>query len=275
VELRSLVSDTLRAGVHGICFSPYLEGQGPGTVITKAQIRERMEVIAPHTRWIRTFSCTDGNELIPEVARELGLKTLVGVWIGDDPEKNEIELQAGLQVAHDGNADILAIGNEVLLREDLTPEALVALLARARAACPASVQVGYVDAYYLFEQNPTVTDACDLLLSNCYPFWEGCARDYALLYMKDMYNRALRAARGKKVIISETGWPDRGSAFWGAEPSWENAAKYFLDTQKWAQEENVEIFWFSSFDETWKTGPEGDVGAWWGLWNKDGASKFT
>ena len=272
-ELKSLFWQTLEAGLPGLCFSPYEEGQKPGSHVTPEQIRARLEVIRPYTRWVRSFSCTEGHEETGRIAHELGMKTLVGVWLGTDAEKNEEELQAGIRVAHEGHADLLAVGNEVLLREDLPADELASILHRVKQAVP-DVPVGYVDAYYLFEQNPTVTDACDVVFSNCYPFWEGCAREYALLYMKDMYARAQRAARGKKVIISETGWPNLGTSFWGATPSWENALQYFLDTQKWAQEEGIDVFWFSAFDEAWKTGPEGDVGASWGLWDKDGKLKF-
>ena len=44
--------------------------------------------------------------------------------------------------------------------------------------------------------------------------------------------------------------------------------------KKWSQEEDVEIFYFSSFDESWKVGAEGDVGAYWGLWDKNEELKF-
>ena len=98
--------------------------------------------------------------------------------------------------------------------------------------------------------------------------------DYSLLYMKDMYQRALKAANGKKVIISETGWPEKGTNLEGAHPSYENALKYFMNTQKWAEEDGIEVFYFSSFDESWKVGAEGDVGAYWGLWDKDEQLKF-
>ena len=42
-----------------------------------------------------------------------------------------------------------------------------------------------------------------------------------------------------------------------------------------AKEEGIEIFYFSSFDEDWKVGAEGDVGAYWGLWDKDGKLKYA
>ena len=89
-----------------------------------------------------------------------------------------------------------------------------------------------------------------------------------------MYQIAKNAGRNKKVIITETGWPNRGSAEGEAVPSYENAIKYFLDSYNWAEEENIEIFYFSSFDESWKIGAEGDVGAYWGLWDKDGNFKY-
>ncbi|MEZ4986891.1 MAG: hypothetical protein R2795_17940 [Saprospiraceae bacterium] len=92
-DVHSLFLELLYNGVHGFCFSLYEEGQRPGDAVTMEQVRRRMEILRPHTRWIRTFSCTDGNELIPVAAKELGLKTLVGAWLGDDPEINEREVE--------------------------------------------------------------------------------------------------------------------------------------------------------------------------------------
>ena len=153
-EFRAL----LQAGVNGLCFSPYLEGQAPGEQIGEAQIRERLAVIRPHTRWIRSFSCTDGHEI-----------------------------EGVIEVARAGHADIVAVGNEVMLREDLSEDELLAQIERVKQALP-GVPVGYVDAYFLFEKHPRITAACDVVLTNCYPFWEGCPREQALAYMQTMLN---------------------------------------------------------------------------------------
>jgi exo-beta-1,3-glucanase (GH17 family) len=263
----------MASGMHGLCFSPYLEGQQPGSQIGEAQIRERMAVIRPHTRWIRTFSCTDGHEQTPAVAKSMGLKTLVGAWLGTDREINEREIAGAIEVAKAGHADIVAVGNEVLLREDLSEDELIAHIERVKAALP-GVPVGYVDAYFLFEKHPRVTAACDVIMTNCYPFWEGCPREQALPYMQTMLERTRAAAQGKRVLISETGWPDRGSAFHGSVPGHEAAMQYFVDTIEWSNREGIELFWFSSFDEAWKVGAEGDVGAYWGLWDAHGQPKF-
>jgi sugar (glycoside-pentoside-hexuronide) transporter len=264
----------LDAGVHGLCFSPYLPGQGPGSTISAAQIRERLALVKPHTGWVRTFSCTDGHEQTPRIARELGLKTMVGAWLGRDAAINAREIANAIAVAQAGDADIVAIGNEVLLREDMTEDELLAAIQQVQQALP-GVPVGTVDAYYLFERHPRITAACDVILANCYPFWQGCPREQAVAYMASMVARTQSVAGGKPVVISETGWPDQGSAFHGAVPSVEGAMRNFIDTQRWATEQGIAVFHFAAFDEAWKVDAEGDVGAYWGLWDSEGRPKFT
>jgi len=273
-DLRALVRKILEAKIHGISFSPYVEGQGPGTQISEAQIRERLAFIQPYVNWVRSFSCKEGNEQIPAIAAENGLKNMVGVWLDDDREQNEVEIANAIEIAKAGHADILAVGNEVLLRGDISEDELLDYIQRVKAAAP-DTEVGYVDAYFEFVDHPRVTEACDVLLANCYPFWEGCPAEHALLYMKEMYRRVVNVANGKKVIISETGWPNVGTPTKGSVPSFENAIKYFIDTCQWAEQDGIEIFYFSSFDETWKVDAEGDVGAYWGLWDKDGNPKYV
>lgn len=272
--LRKMAIHILDEKIHGISFSPYTEGQKPGTDITEAQIKDRLDIIKPNVNWVRSFSCTEGNQHTPKVAKENGLNTLVGVWLDGDLENNEKELANAIEVARAGHVDILAVGNEVLLRGELSEDELITYIKRAKQALP-DIEVGYVDAYFKFEDYPKITEACDVILANCYPFWEGCPADYSLLYMKDMYRRAVKAGRGKRVIITETGWPNQGTAERGAIPSFDNALKYFINTYLWAEEESIEVFYFSSFDETWKIEDEGDVGAYWGLWDKDGKLKYV
>lgn len=272
-ELQALFAKTLKNGIHGLCFSPYEEGQKPGDQLSEEQIRRRMKIIQPYTKWIRSFSCTDGNELIPKIAHEFGIKTMVGAWLGSDAEINKKEIAGLIKLAKEGYVNLAAVGNEVMYRKDLTEDELLDFIYQVKNAIP-GIPVGYVDAYYEFEHKPRITEACDVIFANCYPYWEGCSLEYSLLYMKDMYNRALRAGKGKKVIISETGWTNKGQTFYGAVPSFENAIKYFLNAQQWSEEDDIEMFYFSSFDESWKVGAEGDVGAFWGLWDKDENLKF-
>ena len=154
--------------MHGLCFSMYEDGQGPGNKITEQQVDRRMQVIKPYTKWVRSFSCIEGNEFIPRMAHKHGIKTLVGAWLGDDLEKNEEELEALIALAKEGCVDIAAVGNEVMYREELTEAQLLEYIHRVKEAFP-GIPVGYVDAYYEFSHRPKITEACDVILANCYP----------------------------------------------------------------------------------------------------------
>ena len=272
-EIRSLFLKLLEDGIFGFCFSLYEEGQGPGDIISEDQIRKRMEILKPHTQSIRTFSCTEGNELIPKIAKEYGLKTLVGAWLGSDKEKNLEEIEVLIRLAKDGFVDIAAVGNEVLYRDDLNEQELLNYIDQVKKQIP-EIPVGYVDAYYEFVQRPAISEACDVLLCNCYPYWEGTEFKHSLQHMRHMYSQVVEASGGKDVLIAETGWPSEGKPLGGAVPSAENAMKYFINTNLWTNSENIGVFYFSSFDESWKIGNEGDVGAYWGVWDKSGNLKY-
>lgn len=274
-EINILFSEILNNGVHGLCFSPYLENQEIGDIVSENQIRRRIDVIASHTEWIRTFSCTEGNELTPEIAKEKGLKTLVGAWISNDKDKNEKEIQALIALANAGLVDIAAVGNEVLHRGEIAEQELIQYINRVREALPKTIPVGYVDAYYQFLDKPALVAACDVVLANFYPFWEGADNDFATSYLNRMLEVTQEVAKGKKVIITETGWPNKGEFIEAAIPSQANAMKYFIAVQEWAKNKKIELFYFSSFDESWKTKHEGEVGARWGIWDKNEKLKYN
>ena len=273
-SLEELCKNSMGNGIHGLCFSLYEDGQKPGDIITEEQVRRRMEIIKPYTKWVRSFSCTDGNEFIPRIAHEFGIKTLVGAWLGDDAEINKNEIAGLIKLANEGFVDIAAVGNEVMYRKDLTEDELLDFIAQVKEAIPSDIPVGYVDAYYEFSTRPRITEVCDVILTNYYPYWEGCPLEYSLQHMKQMYYQAAQAGNGKRVIITETGWPSQGGGFKGSLASKENYMKYFINTQAWSEQDGIEVFYFSSFDESWKVGAEGDVGAYWGLWDKDENLKF-
>jgi glucan 1,3-beta-glucosidase len=271
--LNDLFAEILNNGVHGFCFSLYEDGQKPGDIISEEQVRRRMQILKPHMKWVRSFSCTEGNEFIPKVAKELGIKTLVGAWLGNDDEINQREIEGLIQLAKDGYVDIAAVGNEVMYRKDLTEEQLLEFIKKVKAELP-GIPVGYVDAYYEFSHRPAITELCDVILCNCYPFWEGCPIENSLDYMKQMYYQAKAAGNGKEVIITETGWPSQGENLKGAVPGEKAARNYFINTQLWSANEAIPVFYFSSFDESWKVGAEGTVGAYWGIWDKNEKLKF-
>ena len=273
--LKVLWRKTIQDGMHGICFSMYEDGQEPGDDISIEQVERRVKILKPHAGAIRSFSCIEGNEHIPVVAKKHGLKTLVGAWLSDDKDDNEKEIEGLIALAKAGHVDVAAVGNEVLYRNDLSLEELLGYIKRVKEALAGlDIPVGYVDAYYEFSRHPELVEHSDVILANLYPYWEGCPIEYALGHMQAMYGQVVDAAQGKPIIITETGWPSEGGELKGAQAGPEAAMKYFIDAINWTNENKIPIFYFSSFDESWKVGDEGDVGAYWGIWDKNENLKF-
>ncbi|MCH8534279.1 MAG: MFS transporter [Flavobacteriaceae bacterium] len=273
-EIKKIFLSTLKRGMYGLCFSPYTEGQDLSVTLSEKQIERRTEIIQPYTQWIRSFSCTKGNEHIPKMAKQKKLKTVVGAWISDDKNQNEKEIKNLIHLAKSGYVDIAVVGNEVLLRNELTESEILNYIKRVAHQLPEGIPVGYVDSYAIFDQYPSLIEACDVILINCYPFWEGAQIQHSSAYLRYMYQLVAKQAGNKPVIVSETGWPSDGESTGKAVPSHLNAMKYFINVNQWAKQENIKLFHFSSFDESWKIHHEGDVGQRWGIWDKYEKLKF-
>ena len=254
--------------LYGLDFGPYTEpGQDPNKryVVSEEQVRARMETVAPYTEWVRTFGCTLGMEKAGSIARDLDLKIAVGAWLDKDLSTNEQEISNLISIAHAGEADLLIVGNEVLLRQDLTEEKLIDYINRVKEAAP-SIPVATADIYGELLEHPAVMNTCDIIIPNYYPFWEGIDLYDAIYILNLRHQQVVEKAGDKPIIIGETGWPSEGEPIEDGMPSPENASFYFLNFISWARANNISYFYFEAFDEPWKADYEGERGAHWGIW---------
>ncbi len=266
--------------LYGLNFSPYLESQSPdqGSKISEEQIKMRLQLVKPYTQWVRTFSCSNGLEKTGKIAHSMGFKTLIGADIGKNRGNNEKEIEAVIKIAKAGDADIVAIGNEVLLRGDLKESQLIKYIKKVKKEVKkknSKIKVSTVDGYYLLLKHPKVMEVCDVILTNCYPFWEGCKLEDSIASLNNMYERVKKAAKGKEVIIAESGWPSDGNRIGGAIPSKANGQYYLKSFLDWAGKKNVKYFYFTGFDESWKAVHEGTLGAYWGIFDNNGKFKYN
>jgi glycoside/pentoside/hexuronide:cation symporter, GPH family len=273
-SLNEKFAEVFNKGMHGICFTVFTGDQNPGDQITEEQIVKRLKVLEGHTEWIRVFSATNGYELIPAIAKKMGFKVLMGAWIGKDKATNDKEVQSLVQLMRNGLVDMAAVGNEVLFRGDQDENTLISYINEVKKSS-AGVPVGCVDIYGEFTNHPALVNACDTLLINGYPFWEGAHIEHAGIYLQEMYKKVQAIANGKEIIITETGWPSKGEAVGEAVPSKVNQMLYFLEAQLWATQTDTKLFYFSSFDEAWKMHAEGWAGTSWGLWDENENFKFN
>ena len=261
--------------LYGSDFSPYVDGQDPnfGPQITTTQIRQRLQIIAPYTQWVRSFSSTHGLENIPVVAKSFGLKVAAGAWLGRDLTQNALEISGLIASAQAGTVDLAIVGSEDLLRGDLGDAQLIAYIQQVRQAIPAGIPVATADTFDVLLAHPAVLAAGDVVLPNVYPYWQGLSLSNAICALDTAYNQLVAASGGRPIIISETGWPSDGNAVGAAVPSPDNASSYFIQFVSWALTRSVPYFYFEALDETWKAAYEGSQGAHWGVWDTNGVLK--
>jgi exo-beta-1,3-glucanase (GH17 family) len=255
-------------------FSPYVDGQDPNlnTFVPEAQIRQRMQIVAPYANWIRTFACGNGLEVAGRVAHEMGIRSAVNAWIGKSDVINQQQIACLIQQANAGYVDIAIVGSEALLRGDVSASTLMGYIDQVRQAIPSSIPVATADVYGTFLANPGLVAKVDIIFANIYPFWESYPIQSSVAMVNYYYHQLTTAYPTKRVYISETGWPSCG-VHGNAIGSLDNEVLFFSRVESWARDQNVTLFYFEAFDESWKASYEGPQGACWGIWDKNGNLK--
>ncbi len=264
-----------RCPLPGLAFGPYVGAQDPadGVVLPEAQIRERLALLRPWTRAIRSYGVTRGLEHTGRVAHELGLRAAIGAWLGRDRAANEAELASLIAAARAGEADVAIVGSEVLLRGDLSVEELVAALARVRVAIPADVPVTTAEIATSWHAHPELLAAVDLVYVHLHPYSAGHPIDEAVYHVHREWRALSVRAAPKPVVIAEFGWPSGGQTLGAAVPSKENAAATLVRFVSWAETQRADFFYFEAFDEPWKAALEGASGNDWGVAGARGEPK--
>lgn len=260
------------SSIQGIAYSPFRDCQNPhwGPYATQDEIRDDLLFVRHMGNAIRTYSSIEGQEKIPELARHLGLRVSAGAWLGSDKKSNEEEVTALIQLAQTIDLESVIVGNEVLLRGDLSEDELISYIQWVKSAVDVPVTTAEIGGILL--QHPRVMDAVDYHLIHLYAYWDGIPIENAARYVVDQYHHFQKQAHGKRVVIGETGWPAAGPAHGSALPSLENQRRFLREFLTLAQREDVEFYYFAAFDELWKT--EGGVGPYWGMMYSDRRNKY-
>ncbi len=258
-----------------LCYSPYRDGQAPGAgEPTEAQIREDFKIIAPLVKGIRTYTVSGIHAQIPKLALEAGLEVYLGAWVGKDDAANVKEVNNLIAIAKTGNASIkgLIVGNEVLLRGDVTKARLIEYIKMAKAGAP-GIPVTTADIYQRIGDNSAdLAPVVDYVLCHVHPFWENVAAEGGAAHVLKGWNGVKAKYPGKRVIVGETGFPTAGQSRGAAVPSEAAESRFAEDLIKLGAQNGMSVMFFDAFDEAWK-GAEGPVGANWGLWKSNRSEK--
>ncbi|WP_242512283.1 glycosyltransferase family 2 protein [Pseudolysobacter antarcticus] len=239
----------------------------------EADIESDIKLLSQYTSHLRTYTSTEAPS-VPRLAAKYGMTVLAGAWLDRRAENSELELQAMIDSARQNkNIDRVIVGNETLLRQDLSPNELIGYLDRARAALKQPVSTAEPVGIWL--RNPKLVKHVDFITVHLLPYWNGVIRRDALglSVLKD-YNDLRARYPDKHILIGEIGWPSNGDRHEYAQPSIADEAQFLREWFYTADLYNLDYFIEEAFDQPWKEAGEGRVGAYWGMFNSDRQPKF-
>jgi len=249
-----------------------------GVVVSPERIERDLKLLAERFDCVRTYSQSNGLDEVPRIARDLGLKVLMGVWISRDPAVNEREIASARRIA-ERDRDVLrgiVVGNEVMLRGETTPEALAGYIRRVRT--DTGLPVTYADVWEFWRKyRAALSEEVDFITIHILPYWEDkpVAVDAAITHIRDIYALMQKEFPGRTLLIGETGWPSEGRQRQGAVPSLVNQARFIREFLAFTSEAQVPYNVIEAFDQPWKRRQEGAVGGYWGLYTNEREAKFS
>jgi exo-beta-1,3-glucanase (GH17 family)/cellulose synthase/poly-beta-1,6-N-acetylglucosamine synthase-like glycosyltransferase len=239
-----------------------------------------MQQLSHFTGRVRTYTVNYGLDKVPEIARRYGLTVSLGVWIGADLDKNEIEVEKALNVilANRRVIDRVIVGNESVMRGDVTGDQLNGYIKRIRRALPARIKVTTAETWSSWLLHPEIGEYCDVIFVHLLPYWEGSDVRGANGFLQGGFNHVAEEFPDKPIVIGEVGWPSQGWTRGDAVASPANQAYFIRNFVQLALDKGYDYYIVEAYDQPWKAAIEtkgGGVGAYWGLFNAEGQPKFN
>ncbi|MES2817876.1 MAG: glycosyltransferase [Pseudomonadota bacterium] len=262
--------------ISGYSFSPFRANQDPQKDIypSEAHIRADLELLSKQTDNIRTYSVDGALAEIPRIAEEFGLRVTLGIWISPDQARNEREILKAIEIANQSRSVVrVVVGNEALFRGEIKPEALIVYLDRVRAAV--KVPVTTSEQWHIWQEFPELAPHVDLIAAHVLPYWEFVPMEDSTQFVLDRAKDLKKLFPKKPLLLSEVGWPSNGRMRGDAEASQADQAIYLRTLVTTLNAQGYNYFVIEAFDQPWKAGDEGAVGAYWGVYNLDRQPKFA
>lgn len=260
--------------INGFAFSAFQRNQSPidFTYPTEAEIEGDIALMARYSPRFRTYSSYE-SDAFPRIAAKYGIEVTAGAWLDRRADNNARELTALIEAAKKfPNIPRVIVGNETLLRGDLSVRQIIPYLDKARAAV--RVPVSTAEPWHIWLKYPELVKHVDYITVHLLPYWEGVPERAAVATVLERYERVRKAYPNKHILIGEVGWPSDGDRYRNAIASTANAARFtrhFLNT---ADERGLDYFVMEAFDQPWKEAGEGRTGAYWGMFDASREPKF-
>jgi exo-beta-1,3-glucanase (GH17 family) len=220
-----------------VSYAPFRGAQtplDPTTQISAGQIEQDMAQLAKISDCVRTYSIENGLDQVPAIAGKAGLKVMQGIWLGSNRAKNFAQISTAIRLVKENPGVItsLVVGNEVLLRGEMTTTDLAAIIRSVKVQV--SVPVTYADVWEYWLRYREIYDAVDFITIHILPYWEDfpIRAKYAAAHVNAIRQRMAVTFPGKEILIGETGWPSEGRMR-EAEPTRPAWSRRFSRSPSW------------------------------------------
>ncbi|MCU0758955.1 MAG: glycosyltransferase [Steroidobacteraceae bacterium] len=262
--------------IQGFAFSPYQANQDAtrDDMPTEAQLDADLALLSGKTNAVRTYSTLGTLGSIPRLADKHDLNVTVGTWIDKRLGRNQQEIANAIRLARENkNVVRVLIGNEVVLRNDVPVEVMYEYLDR-RAREQIGQPVSTAEPWHVWIKNPELAKHVDFIMVHLLPYWEGVEVEQAVEYSIDKMRLLQATFPGKPIVIGEVGWPSNGRTRDSAVASVSNEALFLRRFLSYAEKQGWIYYVMEAFDQPWKEGIEGAVGAYWGVYDVARQPKF-
>ena len=258
--------------LHCVSYAPFRGALSPLDLSTKIeswQIEQDLAQLSRITDCVRTYSVDFGLDRVPDIARKFGLKVMLGLWVSSHADRTKYQIDIGTALARRFPDVISAVivGNEALLRGEVSPDRLGALIRNVKSRVPMSVT--YADVWEFWLRHRELAGSVDFVTIHILPYWEDepIAADQAASHVNAIRKRMVASFPGKEIMIGEVGWPSAGRMRAGALPSPSNQARVIADVLASGKRDGFRVNVIEAFDQPWKRNQEGTVGGHWGVFD--------
>jgi glucan 1,3-beta-glucosidase len=269
------------ARIACVSYAPFRQaGETPldaNAYISPERIDADLRALSERFDCVRTYSQGQGLSAVPAIAGRYGMEVLLGIWLSGDAKANAQQVALGIATANKYPQVLrgVIVGNEVLLRGELSSAQLVGYLRQVRAAV--HVPVSYADVWEFWLRHPELAGSVDYLTIHILPYWEDqpVPPGRAVQHVATVYAKVQQAFPGRRVMIGETGWPSAGRPRQAASASVVNEARYLREFLRYAATVHLPYNVIEAFDQPWKRAQEGTAGGYWGIFDAQARPKFA
>jgi exo-beta-1,3-glucanase (GH17 family) len=291
---------------RAICYSGFRDGQQPGVAYPSYnEVKEDLLILQDEWKYLRLYDCDQHAETVLQVItnEQLDFKIMLGAYIEAEMnnfgcpwnggvyeeetleanrKRNDSKINKLISYANQYPQVIfsLSVGNEACVDwtdHYVSVSRVIEFVKKVQAHTkqPVTFCENYVP---WLNKLKSLAQIVDFISIHTYPVWEYKHIHEAIEYTKENYEAVAHLYPEKNVVITEAGWAtnSNGRGIHPERVNEENQKIYYQDLMEWSTANNVMVFFFEAFDESWKGSPDPmEPEKHWGLFKIDRTPKMV